>query len=115
MNTSHIVLTIIAAILWLAPTAQTWAHEGMDHDQDASDQATEKASNSAEAPIEVGNKICTVSKEKIGEMGEAVQYEYEGKLYSFCCPECIKDFKKDPEKYIKNVLEEMHKNDPSTK
>lgn len=57
------------------------------------------------APVEVGNKICPVSGEKIlapgakSDMGEAVQYEYNGKLYNLCCPMCIKDFKKDPDKY----------------
>jgi len=57
------------------------------------------------APVEVGNKICPVSGEKIpapgqkGDMGEAVKYEYNGKIYNLCCPMCIKDFKKDPDKY----------------
>ncbi len=52
-------------------------------------------------PIEVGNKICPVSGEKVGGMGKVVQYEHEGKIYNFCCPMCLKDFKKDPRKYIK--------------
>lgn len=56
-------------------------------------------------PVDVGNKICPVSREKIPEpgeknaMGEAVKYEYNGKIYNLCCPMCVKDFKKDPEKY----------------
>jgi YHS domain-containing protein len=32
-------------------------------------------------------------------MGEAVKYEYNGKIYNLCCPMCVKDFKKNPEKY----------------
>jgi YHS domain-containing protein len=65
--------------------------------------------------VEVGNKICPVSGEKIpspgekNEMGEAVQYEYNGKIYNFCCPMCIKDFKKNPEKYSKIVEDEVAK------
>lgn len=63
------------------------------------------AASQASAPIEVGNKICPVSGEKVGGMDKIVQYEYEGKIYNFCCAMCVKDFKKDPQKYIK-FLEE---------
>jgi len=34
-------------------------------------------------------------------------YEYQGKIYNFCCPMCIGSFKKDPEKYIKKVEQEL--------
>jgi YHS domain-containing protein len=30
-------------------------------------------------------------------------YEYKGKLIGFCCEDCIPEFKKDPEKYMKNL------------
>jgi len=36
-----------------------------------------------------------------------VIYEHEGKIYNFCCAGCIEEFKKDPEKYIKKVEEEL--------
>ena len=26
-------------------------------------------------------------------------YEHDGKIYNFCCPMCIDDFKRNPEKY----------------
>jgi YHS domain-containing protein len=55
--------------------------------------------------VEVGNKICPVSGEEIKEESKAT-YEYEGKIYSFCCPMCIDEFKKDPSKYIQKVEEE---------
>ena len=58
-------------------------------------------------PVEVGNKICPVSGEKVGEMGDIVTYEHEGKIYNLCCTMCEKDFKKDPQKYIEKVNEEM--------
>jgi YHS domain-containing protein len=54
----------------------------------------------------VGNKICPVSGEKINEKMKAT-YEYKGKIYNFCCAMCIDEFKKDPEKYIKKVEEEL--------
>ncbi|MCM8796679.1 MAG: YHS domain-containing protein [Candidatus Omnitrophica bacterium] len=34
-------------------------------------------------------------------------YEYEGKIYNFCCEMCVEEFKKDPQKYIKKVGEEL--------
>lgn len=58
-------------------------------------------------PLEVGNKICPVSGEKVGQMGEIVTYEHEGKVYNLCCTMCEKDFKKDPQKYIEKVNEEL--------
>jgi YHS domain-containing protein len=59
-----------------------------------------------EESINVGNKICPVLGEKINEKMKAT-YEYEGKIYNFCCPMCIDEFKKDPQKYIKKVNEEL--------
>lgn len=54
----------------------------------------------------VDNKICPVSGEEISEETKAT-YEYEGKVYNFCCQMCIEDFKKEPQKYIKKVEEEL--------
>jgi YHS domain-containing protein len=56
--------------------------------------------------IEVGNKVCPVSGDKIDDKARAT-YEYQGKVYNFCCPACIDEFKKDPDKYIKKVNEEL--------
>jgi YHS domain-containing protein len=46
-------------------------------------------------------KTCLISGEKLGGMGEAYVWEYEGREIKFCCEGCVKDFKKDPAKYIK--------------
>lgn len=50
--------------------------------------------------VNVGNKICPVMG---GEIDPKITYEHKGKIYNFCCPECIDEFKKNPEKYIKKV------------
>lgn len=78
----------------------------------ASDVAVEVPAEApaAETPVEVGNKICPVSGEKVGEMGEIVKYEYKGKVYNLCCAMCVKDFQNDPEKYSKIADEEMSAN-----
>ena len=59
-----------------------------------------------EKAVAVGNKVCPVLNEKIDEKTKAT-YEYEGKIYNFCCASCIDEFKKDPQKYIKKVEEEL--------
>ncbi len=58
--------------------------------------------------VSVGNKICPVSQEPVGEMGEPVVYEYKGMKINFCCKACVKDFEKNPEKYIEGIMKEIH-------
>ncbi|MDD5174647.1 MAG: YHS domain-containing protein [Candidatus Omnitrophica bacterium] len=65
--------------------------------------------STANAVENVGNKICPVMGNLIDE-DTKVTYEYEGKIYNFCCESCIGEFKKDPAKYIKII--EKEKNNP---
>jgi YHS domain-containing protein len=50
-------------------------------------------------------KTCVVSGEKLGEMGDPYVSKYEGREIKFCCKGCVKDFMKDPAKYIKKIEE----------
>ena len=50
-------------------------------------------------------KICVVSGDKLGEMGDPFVFEYQGREIKFCCKGCVKDFKKEPAKYIKKIEE----------
>ena len=59
--------------------------------------------------VDAGNKICPVSGEPIDEAAKAT-YEYEGKIYNFCCAGCIEEFKKEPQKYIDKVNQELEGN-----
>ena len=43
------------------------------------------------------NSKCMVTGEDIDSKVTTV---YDGKTYAFCCEDCIKAFKKNPEKYI---------------
>jgi YHS domain-containing protein len=61
------------------------------------------------AAVNVGNTICPVTGEKIDESAKAT-YEYQGKVYNFCCAMCLDDFKKNPAKYIAKVEEELKSN-----
>ncbi len=46
---------------------------------------------------------CVVSDEKLGEHGKPVKVTHDGTDVWLCCKSCIKDFNKDPGKYVKMV------------
>lgn len=50
------------------------------------------------SPVNAGNTVCPVLGTKV-EPGKALTVEYNGKLYNVCCPMCVGEFKKNPEKY----------------
>ena len=50
-------------------------------------------------------KNCIVSGDKLGQMGEPFVYKYEGREIKFCCKNCLKDFNKEPAKYVKKIEE----------
>ncbi len=54
-------------------------------------------------------KTCVVSGDKIGEMGKPPVIIYKGQEIKFCCKDCVKDFNKNPDKYIKKLAEEEAK------
>jgi len=78
-------------------------HPSGGHKHNSSVSTTQ---TSQEKAVAVGNKVCPVLNEKIDERNKAT-YEYKGKVYNFCCASCIEEFKKDPQKYIKKVKEEL--------
>jgi hypothetical protein len=43
---------------------------------------------------------CVVSDEKLGSMGEPYVFVHEGQQIKLCCDGCLKDFKKEPAKYL---------------
>jgi YHS domain-containing protein len=50
-------------------------------------------------------KTCVVSGDKLGEMGDPFVYAYKGREIKLCCKGCLKDFNKNPAKYIKMIDE----------
>ncbi len=117
---SKLIVLSLAVILSLVYSRYVLAYEGDEHkmsdgtvmDNDAMPQGP--TDSQAAKAVEAGNKICPVSGDKIpapgeeGTMGdEPVKYEYNGKIYNLCCKMCIKDFKKEPEKYSKIADDEI--------
>ena len=83
--------------------------QGQDHGKMMKDKTVMEVKS--KKAVEVGNKICPVTGNPVddGKMGEAVKYEYKGKMYNLCCKMCVKDFKKNPEKYSKIAEDEVKK------
>lgn len=50
-------------------------------------------------------KTCVVSGEKLDSMGEPYVFTHEGREVKLCCKGCLKDFNKEPAKYIKKMDE----------
>lgn len=98
-------LTIILFVAFFSSVSMAQHHNKRDttnakkmimHENNMDSTKTETA--------KVWNKVCPVMGEEVDE--EAPTFEYKGKNYGFCCPGCDKKFKKDPEKYIKNLSED---------
>ena len=49
--------------------------------------------------------VCPVSGKEVKKSEAKGPYEYEGKAYYFCCPNCKEAFMKSPEKYIQKKAE----------
>jgi YHS domain-containing protein len=68
-------------------------------DQAATRPSTQPTTQRSDAkPI---NKFCAVDRDN--EVDPKVTTVYKGKVIGFCCRDCIKDFEKDPEKYMKDL------------
>lgn len=81
------ILTII--LLAILGLTSLYAHEGH--------QLTEKG-----MPVQEDLGICPIMREPAtGEYSST----YEGKTYYFCCPMCLEEFGKDPQKYITKIKE----------
>ena len=105
-------LMLLGLLFLLSHSDHAFAYEGKEHDENmVSMRAIQQTVTTTSQAVEVGNTMCPVSGSKVndGKMGEAVTYEYHGKIYNLCCKMCIKDFKKDPEKYSKIAEKEVAK------
>lgn len=53
---------------------------------------------------------CVVSDEKLGgSMGAPYEHMHEGRLVMLCCKGCVKDFQKNPAKYLKKLDDALAK------
>lgn len=57
----------------------------------------------AAKPFPATIKTCVVSDDKLGEHGKPYVFTHEGQEVKLCCKDCLKDFKKNPAKYMKVI------------
>ena len=86
-------LFLAALLLSAAGTVVVVANE-----QPTTKPTTAPTTQAADKPV---NKFCAVEKDN--EVDPKVTLLYKGKVIGFCCKDCIKDFEKDPEKYMKDL------------
>ena len=58
-----------------------------------------KIAGSPDYPLQT----CVISGHSLTEMGKPVAYSYDGTEVQFCCPDCVEEFQKEPEKYLAKV------------
>ena len=119
MKKTILLITVVLSIFGL--TQYGFTHGDEEHDSSKGSMMEQEEDSSSKAHIateeelvnlpNIGNKICPASGEVIAEVGEGkgVQMAYQGSIYNFCCTMCAKDFRKDPEKFVKIVEEMMAK------
>ena len=93
------ITTIIAALAAAFITTTAFANEGEDHTK----------GGAATMPKDYLPKKCVVSDEKLGEHGKPVKVTSEGTDVWLCCKSCVKDFNKEPAKFVKMVKEAQAK------
>ena len=60
----------------------------------------------APKPFPASITTCLVSGDKFGgDMGKPYVFTHEGQEVKLCCKSCLKGFKKDPAKYMKQITE----------
>ena len=64
-----------------------------------------RAADAAPKPFPPSLKTCVVSDEKLGEHGKPYVFTHEGQEVKLCCKDCLKDFNKEPDKYMKMINE----------
>ena len=90
MRVKLISMTLIALLSFAAYVFAEEGHGQHGYEGPMMWQIKEEASSA----VEVGNKICPISGEKVSMTGVPVQYEYKGRIYNFYSTECVETFKK---------------------
>jgi YHS domain-containing protein len=92
MHKMGLAAIIAAGVIGLATfsgNGKAFADEGHEHHEVASEAAKK-------------GEPCPVSGDKIEQEGKYT-YEYKGKVYNFCCADCLNKFKKEPGKYMEKA------------
>jgi len=92
----NIIKKLTAGVLCAAFLATTFAGAA-----NADEKKTEPKVAAKAKPYTL--KTCIVSDEALGGMGKPYVFEHEGREIKLCCKSCLKDFNKEPAKFIKKI------------
>ena len=67
----------------------------------AADPPAQAASAAKAYPL----TTCIITGEKLGSMGKPYVFVHEGQEVKLCCKSCLKDFNKEPAKYLAKIKE----------
>jgi YHS domain-containing protein len=101
---SILLSCVVCSLLAIGLNASAAAPEG-----GAKEAPAKKKEDAKNKPI---NAKCPVQGEDIDS---AVTTAYKGKTVAFCCEDCVKEFKKDPEKYMKQIAADNKKAEEEAK
>ena len=94
MKRTHAMLGVTLVIGAAAVVAAAEQQQG---------QQQQKSPATAPAATQPVNKFCAVQQENPVDVAKGGTTVYKGKTIGFCCPDCIDEFKKDPEKYMATI------------
>lgn len=95
-----------ALVLFLATPAhaQTNAPPAQPYGAAAAQPAPQRDANRPARPKPLNNEVCPVSNEPI-DAENVKKVVHKGYELNLCCAGCVKDFNKNPDKYLKSALE----------
>ena len=110
MKTQKLLLT---AALFAGLTASvTLRADEKKHDHHDPAGASAKDEKAKPYPLD----FCLVSDEKFATSDmKPFELVHEGQTIKFCCKNCVKDFKKDPKKYLTKLADEVKKQEEAKK
>jgi hypothetical protein len=106
-RTTTVLTLLVGASLFLTATVR--AMDTMPAAAAPSEALAKEGFDLAKAQAAYPLDTCVVSGEKLeGDMGGPIDYIHKeagkpDRLVRFCCKSCVKDFKKDPAKYLKKI------------
>lgn len=93
-------------------TAPAQSHPNHDHktpdQQSASGESNALDVEKARADYPLDSCVVSGDKLESGDMGDPIDYVHKeagkpDRLVRLCCKSCVRDFKKDPQKYLKAI------------
>jgi|GEM_PF-4232716 len=102
----NIRITAIVAAVILTCSGAFAACGSCGTDEKPADTAKAAAANvNNAATVKVNNTVCPVSGDKV-DMQNPTTIDYKSERYNLCCPACIAEFNRAPEKYSAKAKEQ---------